>query len=939
MTGKEVNKGDGSGFVKWFSELSNKDVAIAGGKGASLAEMYNNKFPIPPGFVVTADAYKYFIEKAGLQNQIMTILKETNIDDTSALNRASEKVKELVRNADMPSDLGDAILDAYDVLDVDKKHFSEASSGALDILRVGHEPPFVAVRSSATTEDLADASFAGQQETFLNVKGNDDLIESVKKAFASLFTARAIYYRSKKGFMHEQSYLAIVVQKMVNSEKSGVIFSKNPLKDDGNVVVEAVFGLGEGIVSGKISPDHYVVSKKFEIIERKISDKGIALTRSSSGKTETVKLTEEKSKQEVLTGHELKMLAQYALRLEEHYKKPQDIEFAIADNEIYITQSRPITTKAKKDEREIGGNVLISGLGASPGVASGVVKIVKDLSEMDKVQKGNVLVTKMTNPDMVVTMQRSIGIITDEGGITSHAAIVSREMGIPAVVGTKIATEKLKDGQVVTVDGYTGRIIEGKAEERKVEIKEIVPTERTKIKVIVDLPDYAKRAAESGAKSVGLVRLEASIALSGKHPVWFIRNSKMEEYIKNIYEDLKKISQPFDEVWVRTSDVRSDEYKNLEGAPQDMEGNPMLGNHGIRFGLRNQDLLESEFKAIKELADEYAHKKFGVMLPLLISVSELKEAKKIASEIGFPENVKFGVMIETPASVQIIEELCREGIDFASFGTNDLTQYTLAIDRNNENVQELYDEMNPAVLSSIAHVIEVCKRHNVETSICGQAGSRPEMAKFLVEKGINSISVNADAAYQVSKAISETEKSSGGVGPTGVPGQSGLKRKGEGGPGEERNEGIKLSVQTEPVGSSDSVNEEEIILRALGEDEYSPGIGRDKKRDIPPLNESMPVGPEDFESDEDRDDRVIEVMNGGVSHPGKSEEHSENEGGYLARQMEAVFGAVVEEEALESEIRGNMIKQLTGQKGNKESSGEANEGIDEEGKEHVLDIF
>tara|TARA_Y100000310_G_scaffold134167_1_gene133174 strand:- start:414 stop:2480 length:2067 start_codon:yes stop_codon:yes gene_type:complete len=617
-------------------------------------------------------------------------------------------------------------------------------------------------------------------------------------------------------------------------------------------MIESVWGLGEGIVSGKISPDHYVLNKELEVLDRKISDKKIALVRSSSGKTETITLTPEVSNREVLTGHELKMLGQFAQRLEEHYKKPQDIEFSIDKDGIYIIQSRPITTIAKKDDRELGGNVLLTGLPASPGISSGVVKIVHNLNEMEKVQKGNVLVTKMTNPDMVVTMQRSTAIVTDEGGVTSHAAIVSREMGIPAVVGTKSATDKLKDGQLITVDGYTGRVIEGKGVEKKVEIKEVLPTRNIKIKAIVDLPDYAKRAAESGVKAVGLVRLEAVLATTGKHPVWYVQNDKLKDYIANIYEGLRKISQPFEEVWVRSSDIRSDEYNNLEGAPDNSEMNPMLGDHGIRFSLKNQEFFKAELMAIKELADEYSGKKFGVMIPQLISIEELKEAKRIATEVNFPSNVKFGIMVETPAAVQLINELCEVGIDFVSFGTNDLTQYTLALDRNNENVQELYDEMNPAVLNSIAYVLRRCKKYGVETSICGQAGSRPEMAKFLYENGINSISVNADAAHTVSKIISELENES-------VSEENKLEEI------PNVNSQVKVETSNSPkegfdnsreIKSEENIKEEDLILQALGANddeneentsEYSPSLG-EKKDDVPNLNEAIPVSSEHLES-------------------------------------------------------------------------------------------
>jgi len=307
------------GFVKWFSELSNKDVGVAGGKGASLAEMYNHKFPIPPGFIVTAQAYSYFIEKSGIGKEIDEIIEKLDIENTKQLDEASKKIKEMVGSAKMPQEMQQEIIEAYDILDVDKS--AGAHGSALQILKRGHEPPFVAVRSSATTEDLVSASFAGQQESFLNVKGEKQLIQKVKECFASLFTARAIYYRAKKGFAHAHAKLAVVVQRMVDSDKSGVIFSRNPIKNDDTIMIEAVWGLGEGIVSGMIKPDNYVISRDlndFNVIKQEINEKKVAITRDSSGENKIVKLTEDRSKQQVLSGYELKFLSQQAIKLEEH---------------------------------------------------------------------------------------------------------------------------------------------------------------------------------------------------------------------------------------------------------------------------------------------------------------------------------------------------------------------------------------------------------------------------------------------------------------------------------------------------------------------------------------------------------------------------------------------------------------------------------------------
>lgn len=747
--------------VKWFQELSNKDISVAGGKGASLAEMINNKFPVPPGFVVTAHAYDLFIEKSGLKDKIESILSNIDFENTEQLEKAAKDVREVIVASNLPLELESEIVENYDILGTPS--LEGATTSAKEILRKSKESTFVAVRSSATTEDLADASFAGQQESFLNVKGQKQLLEAVKKCIASLFTARAVYYRHKKGFPLTGAKLAVVVQKMVNSDKSGVMFSHSPVSDKDEIMIEAVFGLGEGIVSGMINPDNYIVSPEFKLLNTKLANKKIAIVRNASGENQVVKLNEDISARQVLSSYEIKILAQLAKKLEEHYKKPQDIEFAISGQDIYIVQSRPITTKFESSKKkDFQSEAILSGLGASPGISSGPVKVIYKMDDLSKIKKGDILVTEMTNPDMVVSMQKSAGIITDEGGITSHASIVSREMGIPCVVGTEKATKLLKDGDEVTVDGFAGKVYAGKGESKQIEIKQILPT-KTKIKVIVDLPDYAERAAKTGAKAVGLVRLEGIIAESGCHPLYFVKESKLNEYTSLLVKGLSKIAEHFKEVWIRTSDIRSDEYRNLKGAPQSKEENPMLGDHGARFSLKHKDIMRAEVAAIKKIADKNPDKTFGIMVPQIISLDELETTKKIASSQGIEKgesNVKIGIMVETPAAVQIINELCESGLDFISFGTNDLTQYMLAIDRGNEEIQNLFNEMNPAVLSAISYVIRRCKKYGVETSICGQAASRPEMAEFLVKEGIDSVSVNADAAYTISEVISKIENQS-----------------------------------------------------------------------------------------------------------------------------------------------------------------------------------
>ena len=414
---KQENSSQKIDFIKWFSELDKDSGNVAGGKGANLAEIYNLKIPVPPGFVVTAQAYDYFIKKAKIKEKIHELLERINYEDSRQLEETAKNIRTFILDSKLPKEIEKEIIEAYEHLDTD--HLENAKGSALDILRTSSEPVFVAIRSSATTEDLAEASFAGQQDSFVNIKGKSELLKHVKKCFASLFTARATYYRNKKGFKHEEASLAVVVQKMVDSDKSGVVFSKDPLYKNDNIIIEAVWGLGEGIVSGKITPDKYILSKDLEIIDKKIANKKIAITRDSGGKKEIVKLREEKSTHQVLKDHEIKKLAQIALELEEHYQKPQDIEFAVEREEIYIVQTRPITTMEKRikhgEQKEIKGELILSGLAASPGIASGKIKIVEDFDDLKKINQGDILVTKMTNPDMVVTMQKSAAIVTDEG--------------------------------------------------------------------------------------------------------------------------------------------------------------------------------------------------------------------------------------------------------------------------------------------------------------------------------------------------------------------------------------------------------------------------------------------------------------------------------------------------------------------------------------------
>ncbi|UCD03857.1 MAG: phosphoenolpyruvate synthase [Candidatus Woesearchaeota archaeon] len=755
------------GWLKWFREIHKGDVGIAGGKGANLGELYNANFPIPPGFIVSADAYKEFISLLGIDKEINKKLEGLDVEDSDELDKVSEDIKELFMKADVPSNFVTIISNAYKNLQLDSGQLEGINHKALELVKAGRDLPFVAVRSSATAEDLPEASFAGQQSTFLNIKGSDNLIEAVKGCWASLFTPRAIYYREKNNFPHNKVAIAVIVQQMVDSIVSGVMFSVNPAtSDESQIVIEGAFGLGESVVGGELSPNEYILDKQTgKLVDKKQSKQEWMYTRDyTTGKTVKKKIPQEKWYNEKLSADMLKLLWSLAVRVEKHYGCAQDMEWAFDRNRLYLVQSRPVTTlKKHEDVKEIEmptGEPILTGLGASPGGASGPVKIILSPHELSNVKKGDVMVTKMTNPDMVPAMQRAVAIVTDEGGVTSHAAIVSREMGTPCIVGTEKATSVLHDGQIITVNGSKGEVYEGSVEvepaQELEEPVEIIPT-NIKVKVVIDLPDYAERAARQKPDGVGLLRLEGIIASGQKHPAQFMREGDYDGYVDLIADGIRKIAKVFEgkPVWVRTSDIRSDEFRNIKGGEQEPEeANPMMGWHGIRRSLDEPQILKAEFEAIKRVNDE-GYDKVGVMLPQIISADEVKEAKKVYDEVGL--NCEFGVMIETPGAALTIEKICDVGIDFISFGTNDLTQFTLGVDRNNSKVQKLYSEMHPAILREIAHVIKTCRAKGVKTSICGQAGSKPEMAKFLVKEGITSISASPDAVQTVRKVVAKEE--------------------------------------------------------------------------------------------------------------------------------------------------------------------------------------
>ena len=744
-------------YVVKFEDLNKSDIGIAGGKGANLGELTQAGIPVPPGFVVTAETYEKFMEDAGINDKVMDILDQIDINDTKALQAASEEIKSMINEAPIPDDMILFITEAYNQL----------------CQRVGEDDTDVAIRSSATAEDLPEASFAGQQDTFLHVSGNDEVIEYIRKCWASLFEARAIFYREENNFEHSKVYIAVVVQKMANADKAGVMFTVNPSTGEEIALIEGSWGLGEAVVSGDVTPDNYQVDKKDnEIINVTISDKKVMYTNDENGTSIKVDVPEDKRNERVLSDEELIELTEMGKRVQSHYGEPMDTEWAFENGNLFLLQARPITTLGDIDEdnddsSDATGEVLVRGLGASPGMASGKVKIVLDIEELDKIKDGDIMVTTMTTPDMVPAMRRASGIVTDEGGVTCHASIISRELGIPCVVGTGNATTTLEENSGVTLDGKKGLVFEGitetKSEEPAAVSVQAAPIITvTEVKANVSMPEAAEKAAATGADGVGLLRTEHLMLTSGIHPGKFIADGREDELIDTIADNVMIVADAFypKPVWYRTLDAPTDEFITLEGGENEpREHNPMLGWRGIRRELDQPEILKCEFKAIKKL-HEKGYTNIGIMIPLSQSPEELKKAKALCSEVGFEphKDVEFGMMVEIPAAAIMIDEYIKVGIDFVSLGTNDLTQYTLAVDRNNEFVAKHYSEEHPAVMKLIERTIRKCAEAGVKCSICGQAGSVPHIVEKLVGFGITSVSSNTDAIADVRKTVARAEQ-------------------------------------------------------------------------------------------------------------------------------------------------------------------------------------
>jgi len=753
-------------------------IELAGGKGANLGELVSFDIRVPPGFVITSKAYSYFIAYNNLESKIKSILEEKD----SAT--ASEEIKKLIISSQVPPDLENAILSSYDEL----------------AKKVGKEI-LVAVRSSATAEDIENASFAGQQDTYLNVS-RSELIQKVKEVWASLFNERAIEYRKTKGIDSTKVEMAVVVQKMVNSRSAGVMFTLHPATGDSRyIVIESSWGLGEAVVGGKVTPDEIVIEKStLRIVEKRVSHKILKYVyNSQKNANEEVDLSNSPEADKIsISDEEAIELAKLALKIEEHYKRPMDIEWAIdADlkfpDNVFIVQARPETfwssKKATKEEKEVTSvenrKVLVKGLAASPGIASGIAKVILDVKEAGNFKKGDILVTRMTDPDWVPIMKIASAIVTDEGGITSHAAIVSRELGIPAIVGTKEATKVIKDGQEITVDAtrgivYEGRIVE-EVEEQKPQVAQgisgisrdtlmsLYPITATKIYMNLGQPDVIDKYVDLPFDGIGLMRIEFIVSEWIKyHPLYLIKIGKPEEFVNKLADGVARVATAIypRPVVVRFSDFKTNEYRRLIGGEEfePEERNPMLGWRGVSRYVSPQyePAFRLEVRAIRKVREEMGLKNVWVMFPFVRTEWELKKALKIMEEEGLQRSKDFKVwiMAEVP-SVIVLADVFAKIIDGFSIGSNDLAQLTLGVDRDSEILGRMgyYDERDPAVLRSMKKLIRIAHKYGATVSICGQAPSvYPEVAEFLVRAGIDSISVNPDAVISTRRNVASIEQ-------------------------------------------------------------------------------------------------------------------------------------------------------------------------------------
>lgn len=744
-----------SRYVEDIADLRMSDAEEAGGKGANMGEMVAAQLPVPPGFVVLRDSYLESMAAAGVADDLNTAHREAMLraGDPSHFDDMCQQMQTLVLKAGMPEAVREKILASY---------------------RIMGPNVIVAVRSSATGEDGADASFAGMNATFTNIAGEHELIDAVQRCWASLFGARVVAYRASRGFTADPA-MAVVVQQMIASERSGVAFTADPTTDaTDRVVVEGAFGQGEVVVSGSVEPDTYVVAKETgEILSRRIGYKAFKIVRGADGSDQTVDLSEAEAESQVLDDDEVRTIADIAVRSERHAGCPQDTEWAIAAGKTWIVQTRPITTlhRAGKPVPETH-EVLLQGLPAVPGEASGVVRVLADVADGARLQDGEVLVAQMTNPDWLPTMRRAAALVTDTGGMTCHAAIVARELGVPCIVGARTATKDLKDGAVVTVDGTHGRVLAGKAvggaqtaPVAAVAAAPAVEVTATKIYVNVAMPDKAEEAAALDVDGVGLLRAELILedALRNRHPRDLIEHGEQDSLVDSLATAVGRIAAAFTPrpVVYRASDFRTNEFRNLQGGQkfEPEEHNPMIGYRGCYRYVSNPDLFDLELKALARVREQNPN--LHLMIPFVRTKWELEKRLELvdASPLGRQRGLHRWVMAEVPSVVYWLPEYVGMGIDGVSIGSNDLTQLMLGVDRDSDLCAELYDESDGAVLDAIGQIIGTARRLGITASLCGQApSSRPDFAEHLVRMGITSISVTPDAAQRTRRNVAAAER-------------------------------------------------------------------------------------------------------------------------------------------------------------------------------------